>query len=154
MGPPSPMTQSPRQLHFHLILIHWVEYKAALCLSAATVSSHLDDMPWFFFFMCGIRFVAHILMVNMSNKEMKRMKLPPAYQFISFICIYIFSKEQEEKVVKRISVYFAMQCTIITCLSGVCGLDVPCRMECECAYWRCSGKHLNEQVIEQVKVLK
>lgn len=50
------MTQTPRQIHFHLIPIRRGEYKAALCwCAAAAVSAQLDDVS-FLSFVWGILF--------------------------------------------------------------------------------------------------
>lgn len=52
------MTQTPRQIHFHLIPLRWGEYKAALCwCAAAAVSAQLDDVSflslvWAILFCC------------------------------------------------------------------------------------------------------
>lgn len=43
-GPPIPMIQTPRHLHFHLISLCWGEYKAVLGLCAAAVNWLLDDL--------------------------------------------------------------------------------------------------------------
>lgn len=140
------MTQTPRQLHFHLVPILCGEYKPALCLcAAAAANSHLEDMSWFFFFMCGISFVAHILMPRQWNRLLLLLWFSLRRYFQNSI------KKKWGEGNRRIPFsvqrcYRTEQCAVMTCLwSGVCGLDVAWGMKGECALWRGSAKHLKEQ---------